>query len=132
VTQREHLSTVGDPPGPAGVASGPEYRDLPAWVEEWFVPTIRRSMRSSMKWCERWWAHPEAAARLGAMWAAWEVANADGGSAMSQWWLSHFEPHWNILIDAHGPFSGCGEGRCRHARRLPVAACPPEVRYFDQ
>ena len=105
-----------------------EYRDLMAWVENWLSPTVRRYLRSTDRWCERWWAHPEAAARLGAMWAAWEVANVEGGASLSQWWLSHFDNHWPSLIDSHGPFAGCRKDECRHADRLPVAPTPPDVR----
>jgi hypothetical protein len=114
--------TVTDP------APGPVYDSLPAWVEDWLSPTVRRHVRNTVKWCGRWWAHPEAAARLGALWAAWEVAMAEGGSAMSQWWVYHFDSHWPVLTDAQGPFAGCHPDKpCSWAARLPVTPCPPDV-----
>lgn len=111
------------------------YPHLAAWVEDWLSPTMRRRVTNSMKWCERWWAHPEAAARLTALWAAWEVANAEGGSSMSTWWIYHFDSHWPQLTDPHGPFEACrprqtddGEATCSTSvGRLPVAECPAEL-----
>jgi hypothetical protein len=40
-----------------------------------------------------WWGHPEAVARLTALWRAWEVLRLDPATGMSNWWTLHFDPH---------------------------------------
>lgn len=106
---------------------GPEFPHLVAWVEQWLAPTLRHQLRGTEKWCRRWWAHPEAAARLGALWAAWEVASAEGGSAMSQWWLYHFDGHWPRMTDSRGPFAGCTDTECLHHPPLPTEPYPYDL-----
>lgn len=101
-----------------------EYPDVAAWVERYWVRTIRRR---SMPWCQQWWAHPEALARLGALWAAWETANAEGGASMSQWWLYHADGHLTALSDPRGPFAACTLDQHQPpAEPLPTLP-PPEV-----
>ena len=116
--------------GPAVTAPEPQpvYPSLDAWVEDWLASAGRRMLRNSVKWCPSWWAHPEAVARLGALWAAWEVAYAEGGGSMSQWWVYHFDSHWPALSDAQGPFAGCDPDRpCVPAPRLPLVPVPGEL-----
>lgn len=74
-----------------------------AWAEEWMM---RFAPRPDL-WCDDWMRHPEVASRLWALWQAWEVANYEGGAAMSSWWLMHFDGHMAVIGAARGPFARC-------------------------
>lgn len=121
------MSTMGEP----GIIDA----DLVAWVENWLSPIIRRPITSNHRWCPRWWAHPEAVARLTALWLAWKAADQAGGTAPSTWWLTTFAPHWTALTAPSGPFAACSPGHdptaephCSSAGRLPVEECPRELK----
>jgi hypothetical protein len=103
----------------------PQFPSLDRWVEEWLSQVLRRRTVGGVHWCRRWWAHPEALDRLGALWGAWEAAQLEGGAAQSHWWLGHLEPHWNALTSSAGPFAACD--RQHHAPPvdpLPVQMIP--------
>lgn len=101
------------------------YLRLDEWVEGFLAPTIRRTMSGSNHWCAQWWEHPEAVARLGALWAAWEVAEAEGGAGPSFWWTGHFEPHWHVLTSTFGPFNACNPNKHEPAvPPLPTVPAP--------
>ncbi len=69
VVDRELLD-LAEPPGPY-------YPTLPQWVDEWLLPVYRRSVSGHRRaWCPQWWQHPEAVARLEALWRAWEYLSA--------------------------------------------------------
>jgi hypothetical protein len=102
-----------------------------AWVESWLVLTVRRRLGPHMAWCADWWAHREAAARVESLWAAWELAQAEGGASPSQWWVYHFTPHWAALTDARGPFAGCTGGHVDDPAPLPVTRDPASVPRTD-
>ncbi|WP_254705801.1 DUF4913 domain-containing protein [Streptomyces vilmorinianum] len=98
----------------AAAAQPPEeaefyYADVFAFVTEYLSPMVRRRINgSSATWCPRWWAHPEAGARLSALWLAWEQLRQEPGAAMSTWWLHHADPHLRVLMDPDmGPFAAC-------------------------
>jgi hypothetical protein len=125
--------TVQDPspaPEPApSVEAAPQYATLTAWMDDWFLQVVRRRVgRGSVSWCAQWWAHPEAASRLGALWAAWEESRTTGGAALSQWWLWHFDAHWPVLTNPAGPFSACTpERHVADPSPLPSAPVPAHV-----
>ncbi|MGW2204004.1 DUF4913 domain-containing protein [Streptomyces sp. NPDC001774] len=85
------------------------YADVFVFVTEYLSPMVRRRVNgSSATWCPRWWAHPEAGARLAALWLAWEQLRQEPGAAMSTWWLHHADPHLRVLMDPDmGPFAAC-------------------------
>jgi hypothetical protein len=88
------------------------YPDSESWVTDWlyaYSPT-------PSLWCAHWVEHPPAAARLHALWEAWEVAQADGPPAMSSWWNYHHDTHLAALTASRGPFAACQQGH----RRAPV------------
>ncbi len=85
-----------------------------------------------MTWCADWWAHREAAARVESLWAAWELAQAEGGASPSQWWVYHFTPHWAALTDARRPFAGCTAGHVDDPARSPLPAIQRLCRALTQ
>jgi len=55
-------------------------------------------------WAAQWWKHPEAAARLGALWRAWEHLRQDPTVGASVWWAQHADHHMTVLLSPDGPF----------------------------
>lgn len=91
-------------------------------------------------WCPRWWEHPEAVARLFALWLAWEAATVEGAdlSDRSSWWVYHWGHHGPILLDRkNGPFRDCDpqRGHLERATREHVRVemvTPPDSWSPDQ
>lgn len=79
------------------------YVDVAQFVAGWLAPRSERVPA----WCEQWWKHPLALTRLRALWASWEVANAEGGAAMSKWLMYDFDHHMTKLTAKSGGFHDC-------------------------
>jgi hypothetical protein len=109
---------------PAGPPSRPDtcFDTVGDWVEGWLVPLWRRAPR---RWCPQWWRHPEAAARLDAMWQAWEQLRLEPGVGPSVFLRDHLDPHMAVLTSDEGPFARCEEARHGGGRpRLPTVPVP--------
>ncbi len=85
------------------------FADVFVFVSEYLSQMVRRRLNgSSATWCPRWWEHPEAGARLSALWLSWEHLRHDPALGMSTWWLHHADPHLRVLMDPDmGPFASC-------------------------
>jgi hypothetical protein len=119
------LLDLAEPPGPY-------YPTLPQWVNEWLLPVYRRSVSGHQRaWCPQWWQHPEAVARLDALWRAWEYLRLDAATGLSVWFRDHADHHMTILLDADGPLKGCDE--TTHSTRpvQPLAHQPPPAGTFE-
>lgn len=55
---------------------GPEHtlelETMATWVNVLLVPVYVSGVSPQRPWCSRWWEHPEALARLHALWMAWQ------------------------------------------------------------
>jgi hypothetical protein len=104
----------------------PYFPTLPEWIEEWLLPVYRRSDRGHEHlWCPEWWRHPEAVARLDALWRAWEHLRLDPATGMSVWFRDHADHHMTVLLSATGPFQGCdGQHSTRPLEPLTVTPTP--------
>ena len=80
---------------------------------------------SGVNWCARWWAHPEAIARLYALWREWEKARVN--DSMSAWWRDHLDPHLSAMSSEYGPFNRCGPDKHNSVKSLPKLPVPAEV-----
>lgn len=102
------------------------------WVQEHFAGVEFFTADAKIKWCPTWWEHPEAIARLKALWASHVVLEyEEDAAATSNWWLHHWDAHRAILFHDKGPFRNCDveHGHLWTAsdkRVLPVPAAPPE------
>lgn len=109
----------------------PAYDDLGAWVEQYLRIVIERRIASGstsgVRWCARWWSHPEALNRLYAAWRAWENLRADPNTGMSVWWRDHLDPHLAVLTGEYGPMAGCTPDRHQPTDRLPTLPIPADV-----
>ena len=126
IDEHPHESTPGEPP-PA-----PYFATVAEFVEQWLLPSYRRSVRGHDRtWCPHWWEHPEALSRLDALWRAWEVLRLDPGTGLSVWWRDHCDHHMPVLLDANGPFKGCEDG---HSDRPldPLPSQPPPDGMFER
>jgi hypothetical protein len=113
----------------------PIYEDVVAWVEQYFLPIVRRRLNpvagKGLSWDPQWWRYPEVVARFLALYNAWEDAVAsDSGSAVSVWWVNHLEPHLRVILDGDtGPMSLAAEGSGWSGHpQMPGTPVPPEVR----
>jgi hypothetical protein len=120
---------------PAPGESGPDGRGEPGpddetelyfpnvleFVREQLAPMYRRSLDGrSRAWCPQWWRHPEALARLDALWRAWEHLRQDAATGMSVWFRDHADHHMQVLFDADGPFKGCSPDKGHTGRLEPL------------
>lgn len=92
--------------------------DLEDFMVHFFLLVIERKLGPSRVWCPRWWAHPEAVNRLWALWRSYEAFRAQGGSALTSWWVYHVDSQLPQLLDEHGPFARCRKGHERGLRPL--------------
>lgn len=77
-----------------------------------------------LRWDPQWWSYPEVADRLTSLWKAWEGARWGDSSAMSAWWIHHFDPHMRVILDGEvGPFHKYDADAAR-AKLYPVPVEP--------
>jgi hypothetical protein len=107
------------------------FATLPEWIEQWLIPVYRRSVRGHERmWCPEWWRHPEAVARLDALWRAWEHLRLDAATGLSVWFRDHADHHMTILMAADGPFKGC-DGKHSDRPVEPLPSTPPPEGMFE-
>lgn len=113
--------------------SGAEYDQelaaLSVWVEYVLAPVYLLEVSTTAPWCERWWDHPSAVARLHALWLAWQeltTPEAGGYTGPSIWSRDHLRPTMDELRHPNGPFAACttNPSRPQHAH-LPQPAVLP-------
>lgn len=104
----------GSGAAPAAVPPGAEaaelfYPDPLAFFQGTLGPSYVREVNngSEFLWCSQWYKHPEALARVEAMWRAWEYLRRDGALGSSTWWIHHADPHMGVLMAPNGPFKRC-------------------------
>lgn len=104
------------------------YGNVDEFVREFLVVTYRRelSRQGTYKWDARWWMHPEAVARLDALWRAWEHLRNDPATGMSVWWRDHADHHMGVLMSPDGPFAK-STGTIDLGEPLPYEAPPPTL-----
>lgn len=102
------------------------YGSADEFVREFLTVTYRRevSPKGAYRWDPKWWMHPEAVARIDALWRAWEHFRGDGATGMSVWWRDHADHHMSVLLGPSGPF-GRSSGTTDPGDPLPYVAPPP-------
>ncbi|WP_019359469.1 DUF4913 domain-containing protein [Streptomyces sp. AA1529] len=113
----------------AGQAYAEELAALKVWVEDLLLPVYGREITSTRPWCPQWTEHPEAVARLHALWLAWQqFTGTDAGLAgPSLWHRDHLDPGLMQLRAPDGPFSACTTSPSRPNHRLLAAPAAYEV-----
>ncbi len=119
------------PPSPAAgdeQAFRPCCDSLEEWVADVFAATYARRSTPTFRWCAQWWRHPEAIARLEALWRSWEALRTDPLLGIASWHASHLDQQLPILTGAAGPFADCDPTRHFDPEQpyLPVQPAPAD------
>ncbi|MCX4502238.1 DUF4913 domain-containing protein [Streptomyces anulatus] len=111
-----------------GDAHAAELTALSDWVNYLFLPVYGREISSSRPWCARWDEHPEAVARLHALWLAWQqLTDTEAGlSGPSTWHRDHLDQALVHLRAPDGPFAACTTSPTRPNHRVLVTPAPEQ------
>jgi hypothetical protein len=122
-----------EPEEPAA-EDGPTYPNLGAFVEDYLAVAYARDIDNrTTYWCPEWWRHPEALARLDALWLAWEHLRYDRALGPSIWWRDHADHHMLLLLSGDGPFRRCTRDRGHSLRPLPsLPSAPPPLDFWGE
>ncbi|MEV6073384.1 DUF4913 domain-containing protein [Nocardia sp. NPDC052001] len=121
------------------------YPTLKDFVESYVINVYRREVSKrgserSLRWCPCWWDHGEAVARFRAMWAAFEHLRLGDGTEMNLWWLVHFDPQMDRILDPEGMFKYCSVESGCHANDIvneliklpPLPVVPADPALFEE
>ncbi|QHC21416.1 DUF4913 domain-containing protein [Streptomyces sp. GS7] len=118
-----------------GVSYAVELAALSRWVNYLFLPVYGREISTTRPWCAQWHEHPEAVARLHALWLAWQqLTDTEAGlSGPSTWHRDHLDQALAHLRAPDGPFAACTTSPTRPNHRVlatpaPEPAQQPNVR----
>lgn len=108
-----------------GEAYAVELAALSDWVNYLFLPVYGTEISTSRPWCAQWHEHPEAVARLHALWLAWQqFTDTEAGlSGPRPGTATTWTRRWCICVPPTGP-----SRRVRRARTAPSIACWPPRR----
>jgi hypothetical protein len=109
---------------------GVDMTTLVPWVENNITTLIARKVPTTdgaPKWCQCWWDHAEAIARLEAARQAWVALSGAGGTAL----VTYFDYLDRVVLapltSETGPFARCGPRQHTVERPLGHTPPPPEV-----
>ena len=137
VEQADPDYATPEPPGTAAQSGPPDLAVLIPWVEAnvsgWCERKLSNSGQGDVRWCTRWYAHPEAITRFWVLRAVQIAAASEGPEAVSAYLRDHFDHHVGVLIAPTGPFNRCTADLHEPHRRyltteVPGGACsgPPQ------
>ncbi|MGQ4410468.1 DUF4913 domain-containing protein, partial [[Kitasatospora] papulosa] len=103
-----------------------ELAALSDWVNYLFLPVYGREISTSRPWCAHWHEHPEAVARLHALWLAWQqFTDTEAGlSGPSTWHRDHLDQTLVHLRAPDGPFAACTTSPNRPNHRVLANPAP--------
>ncbi|MFF4605975.1 DUF4913 domain-containing protein [Streptomyces sp. NPDC001339] len=112
-----------------GKAYAEELAALTTWVHHLLLPVYGREITTGRPWCQQWHEHPEAVARLHALWLAWQqLTDVEAGLAgPSTWHRDHLDPALLQLRTPDGPFGACTTSPARPNHRLLASPEPAGV-----
>jgi hypothetical protein len=117
--------TAPDEEEDIGEPQPPMFADVETWVEAVYSTTYIRAKAADIKWCSRWWSHPEAIVRLTALWQTWEVAQiSQDPAAMADWIRTYLDWLNPPLLSAVGPFNECNWTRHNQPQPMPTEPVP--------
>lgn len=92
------------------------YETLDQFVEGYIAHIYnRKRVGAANFWCRKWWAHPEAVARLGALWHAWEYLRlAEPSEGIARWFVQYADPIMRELTSPEGTFKLCKDHEHRN------------------
>ncbi|MFF4362951.1 DUF4913 domain-containing protein [Streptomyces sp. NPDC001351] len=103
-----------------------ELAALTNWVHNLLLPVYGREITTGRPWCQQWQEHPEAVARLHALWLAWQqLTDVQAGlTGPSTWHRDHLDPALLQLRTPDGPFGACTTSAARPHHRLLASPEP--------
>lgn len=112
-----------------GEAYTVELAALSDWVNYLFLPVYGREISTTRPWCAQWHEHPEAVARLHALWLAWQqLTDAEAGlSGPSVWHRDHLDQTLVHLRAPDGPFAACTTSPTRPNHRVLTTPAPEQL-----
>ena len=112
-----------------GEAYTVELAALSEWVNYLFLPVYGREISTSRPWCAQWHEHPEAVARLHALWLAWQqLTDTEAGlSGPSVWHRDHLDQALVHLRAPDGPFAACTTSPTRPNHRVLATPTPEQL-----
>lgn len=132
--QQTDGATEAEADGPASVfilaLGGEEYAveltALSDWVNHLLLPVYGREISTTRPWCAQWHEHPEAVARLHALWLAWQqLTDTEAGLAgPSTWHRDHLDQALAHLRAPDGPFAACTTSPARPNHRILATPAP--------
>lgn len=113
---------------------GTEFPNVQSFVEGFVADIYRREVselhvEKYRRWCPQWWLHGEARSRFHALWMAFEELRQGDGVEQSVFWLTHFTPHMNALLDVEGPFKYCSPADGHHDDLVALPCIPAPANY---
>jgi hypothetical protein len=116
-------------PALGGEAYIVELAALSDWVNYLFLPVYGREISTTRPWCAQWHEHPEAVARLHALWLAWQqLTDAEAGlSGPSTWHRDHLDQALVHLRAPDGPFAACTTSPTRPNHRVLATPAPERL-----
>ncbi|MFE9042500.1 DUF4913 domain-containing protein [Streptomyces sp. NPDC007818] len=109
-----------------GEAYAVELAALSNWVNHLLLPVYGREISATRPWCAQWHEHPEAVARLHALWLAWQqLTDTEAGLAgPSTWHRDHLDQALVHLRAPDGPFAACTTSPTRPNHRVLSTPAP--------
>lgn len=128
-------------PGPDVDENDPKARGL--WfgnvyefVVSYLNPNYVRRIERETRWCQEWWRHSEALARLDALWRSFEAHRVSSdANAMAVWWRDFADPTMGSLTRLKGPFEQCDGIAGEHIateEEIWVTVRPPAGMFTDE
>ncbi|WP_406080464.1 DUF4913 domain-containing protein [Streptomyces zaomyceticus] len=111
-----------------GEAYAVELGALSDWVNYLLLPVYGREISTTRPWCAQWHEHPEAVARLHALWLAWQqLTDTEAGLAgPSTWHRDHLDQALVHLRAPDGPFAACTTSPTRPSHRVLTTPAPEQ------
>lgn len=114
------------------------YANALDFMDHYMLPSYPRVVGGDVAWCEHWWKHGEALARIDALWRSFEAHRVhDNASSMAVWWRDFADPTMSALTRPDGVFAKC-TGRPGYAEhvddhdRMLRTTTPPEGMFTDE
>jgi hypothetical protein len=109
---------------------GVDMSTLVPWVENNITILIARKVPTTdgaPRWCQQWWDHAEAIARLEAARQAWMALSVAGGTGLVSYFDYLDRVVLAVLTSDTGPFARCNPRTHTPDRALGHTSPPPEI-----
>lgn len=106
------------------------------FVVSYLTPNWVRRIEKDTRWCQQWWRHAEAHARLDALWRSFEAHRVSSdASAMAVWWRDFADPTMSSVTRLKGPFEQCDGINGTHvdtSAEIWTTSRPPAGMFIDE